>query len=291
MPEFESVLSSTSDVAAIENITRQACTPTLLAPGIWAGVDRDGAVRELNLRSVIEKGQDRPDRKKGMVSVHDAPAFIAYLTKHALPETEVWADLANQQLVAVINTNEGIDELADAVTQMIEGPAGWGDHRAQLVLRKTPAWVAWATLDRKFMPQTTFAEHVEERLPDFATPSGADMLELAQSFKAHTKVNFESSRRLKSGETTLEYREDTTATAGKKGDITIPDTFELGIAPFDGCPGYRVNARFRYRITDGTLLLGYVMERPEDILRAAFDDIVTDVAGGITASIWHGTPS
>jgi uncharacterized protein YfdQ (DUF2303 family) len=279
------------NVASIEDITRQACTPTLLAPGIWAGVDRDGKVHHLDLREELEESQPRPDRKTGTADAHDAPAFIAYLSKHALPETEVWADIANQKLVAVINTSRGTTPATpDPAAADIEGAAGWGDHRVQLVLRKTPAWTAWVSHDKQFLSQTAFAEHIEERLPDFAAPAGAEMLELAQSFRANTKVDFESSRRLSSGETTLVYREQTEATAGKKGDIVIPDTFTLGVAPFDGTEGFKVTARFRYRITDAHLTLGYVLERPEDILRAAFDDIVTAVDGAIAGNIWHGTP-
>jgi uncharacterized protein YfdQ (DUF2303 family) len=282
-----------NDVQTIVDTATLAAEPSILDPTnrFHSVLVPDGASLEvIDIEKHLDKYRDRPRRKTGLVSVHDAPAFIAYLTKHALPETEVWADLANQQLVAVINANEGIDAGAIAATSTVEGPAGWADHRAQLVLRKTPAWTAWATNDRKFLTQTTFAEHVEERLPDFASPSGADMLELAQSFKAHTRVEFEASRRLSSGQTTLVYREEGTATAGKKGDITIPDIFTLGLAPFDGCEGYKVQARFRYRITDGNLSLGYVLERPEDILRAAFSDIVADVDGGINATIWHGCP-
>jgi len=275
-------LEARGEVGAVEEITRQACAPKELTLGIWAGVDKDGIVRHLDLRDEMEADNPRPGRKKGTVDAHDAPAFIAYLAKHALLETEVWADIAHQRLVAVINANQGADNTGDQ--------AGWGDHRVHLVLRKTPAWTAWAANDKKYLTQSAFAEHVEERLPDFVAPSGAEMLELAQSFKANTKVGFESSRRLKSGETTLEYREETTATAGKKGSIVIPDVFTLGLAPFDGTEGYKVNARFRYRINDGALLLGYVLERPEDILRSAFDDIVTAVDGGIAGTIWHGTP-
>lgn len=278
-----------TDTQAIIDTATLAAEPTALSntgSRLHSVVVPEGAhVEIIDLEEHLEAFRDRPRRKIGTVQVHDAPAFIAYLSKHALPETEVWADLANQQLVAVINANMG--QTGDGV----EDYAGWGDHRVKLVLHKTPAWVAWAGNDKKLMAQSSFAEHVEERLPDFVTPPGADMLELAQSFKAATNVAFESSRRLKSGETTLEYREQTEATAGKKGNIAIPDVFALGIAPFDGAEGYKVNARFRYRITDGTLLLGYVLERPEDVLRLAFDDIVTAVDGGITASIWHGTPS
>jgi len=278
-----------SDTQAIIDTATLAADPSPLDPEnrFYTALVPAGAHMDvIDLEKYLEAFRDRPRRQTGTVNVHDAPAFIAYMTKHALGESEVWADIANQQLVAIINANQGNGDGPDSPSG-----AGWGDHRAQLTLRKTPAWTAWESGNRKFIAQTSFAEHVEERLPDFATPSGADMLELAQSFKAHTKVNFESSRRLKSGETTLEYREETEATAGKKGTIAIPDVFTLGIAPFDGTQGYKVNARFRYRITDGTLLLGYVLERPEDILRAAFDDIVTAVDGGITASIWHGCPS
>jgi len=266
-----------TEAEAVEAVTRQAVEPRVIeSGGIYATADRDGMLRLTD----TDRYADQPRRKTGTVSAHDAPAFIAYLSKHSRPETEVWADIANQQLVAVINANQGIDF-----------PAGWGDHHVQLVLRKTPAWVAWAKYDKQFLSQTTFAEHVEERLPDFVIPNGAEMLELAQSFKANTKVVFESSRRLSSGETTLVYREETSAAAGKKENIAIPDVFTLGLAPFDGTEGYKVNARLRYRISDGTLSLGYVLERPEDILRAAFDDIVTAVDGAITASVWHGTPT
>lgn len=271
-----------NDVQAIvETATRAAEPRPLDTQGrFFSALVPDGARLDvIDIERHLDVYRDTPRRKAGTVEVHDALAFISYLSKHGLPETEVWADVANQALVAVINANGGIDD-----------PAGWGDHRAQLVLRKTPAWTAWAKYDKQFLSQTTFAEHVEERLPDFVMPAGAEMLELAQSFKAATKVAFESSRRLSSGETTLEYREETAATAGKKGNIAIPDIFSLGLAPFDGTEGYRVNARLRYRISDGALSLGYVLERPEDILRAAFADITTVVADGIAASVWHGTP-
>ena len=264
-----------TEAQAVAELAFMASEATEIEPGtLLSTVSANGAI---NVKDTIEF-TNRPRRKRGIVAAHDASAFIALLSKHALPETEVWADIANQQLVAVINAHDTTDL------------AGWGDHRVELVLHKTPAWKAWEKYDRQFLAQTTFAEHIEERLPDFALPSGAEMLELAQSFKANTKVNFESSRRLSSGETTLEYREQTEAKAGPKGDIAIPDTFTLGISPFDGSDAYKVTARLRYRITDGTLSLGYVLERPEDVLRSAFDDIVTAVDGGVEASIWHGTP-
>lgn len=116
------------------------------------------------------------------------------------------------------------------------------------------------------------------------------MLEIAQTFKATTKADFEATKRLKSGETTLEYRENSTAGAGLKGDLAIPNKITLALTPFEGL-AYSVEARFRYRITDGTLQLGVVLTRPEDILHEAFGELIVDIQGDITAPIWHGIPA
>ncbi|MBK6887064.1 MAG: DUF2303 family protein [Tetrasphaera sp.] len=86
------------------------------------------------------------------------------------------------------------------------------------------------------------------------------MLELAQTIKGHTKVSFESSKHVKSGETAIEWREETTAAAGKKGTLEIPDTIDLGMQVYEGGVPYKLTARFRYRIGGGAPS-GYVPRR------------------------------
>lgn len=116
------------------------------------------------------------------------------------------------------------------------------------------------------------------------------MLELAQTIKGHTKVSFESSKRVKSGETAIEWREETTATAGKKGTIDIPDTIDLGMQVYEGGDAYRLTARFRYRISGGALALGYVLERAGDVKRDAFAGVVSAAATDSAREVWHGAP-
>ena len=116
------------------------------------------------------------------------------------------------------------------------------------------------------------------------------MLELAQHFRANTAVKFESSKRLANGQTKLEYREDIEAKAGTKGDITIPERISLALQPYEGGPAYNVPARFRYRIAGGELALGVILDRPRDILREAFAEVVDRVAKDAGVDIWHGTP-
>ncbi len=70
----------------------------------------------------------------------------------------------------------------------------------------------------------------------------------------------------------------------------IPKTFTIGVAPFEGCQLYAVDARLRYRISEGRLTLGYQLDRPEDVLRTAFDDVLKQVQDATTRTALLGLP-
>lgn len=146
-------------------------------------------------------------------------------------------------------------------------------------------------------------------LSDFRTPHTWHIASVLSSFQAtaprqpfgHTQNTIlapdsemrckkSDNKRVKSGETAIEWREETTATAGKKGTIDIPDTIELGMQVYEGGDAYRLTARFRYRIGTGQLVLGYVLERAGDVKRDAFGQVVQQVAAGAERDVWHGTP-
>lgn len=226
-----------------------------------------------------------PRRKTGTVKVDDADSFVGYVRKHELPQTEVWADLVNSRLIAVINAHtESVTDEAE------EGDAGHRDHRAVLAVRKTDSWNAWIASDKKLMTQQQFAEHIEDWAIDVAKPTSAEVLELAQHFQASMGGEFESSKRLSNGEAQLVYKETISAKAGQRGQLDIPAFIELGLQPFDGAPKYKVTARFRYRLDHGRLLMSYALERPDDILRNAFLDVVTLVEADLDRKVYRGTP-
>lgn len=213
---------------------------------------------------------DRPDRKTGRNTVNDARSLIEYVQRHGTDDTELWADVEKRSILAVINGNS-------------PASPGHGDHRVTLALRLTPAWKAWTTLSGQYVDQESFAEHIEARQPDVVDPQAAVLLEIAQTFKATKKADFESSKRLSDGQTVFEYRETVNASAGKKGELAIPETFTLALAPFQGSPTYKVTARLRTRTNDGTLRIGYLLDRPEEVLEAAFNDVLSDVATDLDA--------
>jgi uncharacterized protein YfdQ (DUF2303 family) len=219
--------------------------------------------------------------KNGQHTAYETDSLIAYVNRHATEQTELWANVVARNIVAIIDG----DSAAYATNN-----AGWAHHRMTLQLRHTPAWDAWVN-GQGLGDQEQFAEHLESRQIDIVEPRAADLLELAQTFKATKKADFESSKRLGSGQTTLEWREDVAATAGKKGEIDIPDTFTVALRPFRGGPQYKVTARLRYRVGNGQLAIGYILDNPTDVIEAAFDDITKEIREALAdVAFFHGSP-
>ncbi len=227
---------------------------------------------------VPDAALDAPRRVEGTTAVLNVASFAYLYAKYRKPTSETYANLDDRTITTVVNADTDADY------------AGHRDHRLILQCKSSTAWTAWTARDGQLMKQVDFAEFIEDRLLDIVTPTGAEMLELAQSFQATTGVEFKSVAVLTSSSRSLIYEETIAAKAGMKGDIQIPTHIDLGLTPFDGGNRYRVRARFRYRIAHGDLALGYRLERPEDVLREAFDDVRTKVAEESGADVLLGSP-
>ncbi|UUW88360.1 YfdQ family protein [Pimelobacter simplex] len=238
-----------------------------------------------DLRALAEPLTEFPYRKKGTVHVHDARSFVEYVEKHQLSGTEVWADLSRRSLVAVINAGEQSDDAAD------EGVAGHGDHRVVLELLHSDEWNTWTDRDKEWLDQATFAEHLEDHAINVVHPDAATMLEIAASLQATRTADIKAGIRLDNGQVQLRYEETETATAGQTGELEIPTIFVVALAPYVGAEPVEVEARFRYRLRQGNLLLSYALLNPADIARSVFTAIVDDVRGAVTAPVLLGRPA
>lgn len=272
-----------------ENATAVAAGYAMAEPVALDPTERFHVITSLAGPHVIDLADHRdwvqtPAHKTGTARLHDAASFVAYVDKHQLPETETYADVTNLTVTTVINAHQ-------ATTDGHELTAGWGDHRATLTLQRTPAWKEWLANDRALLDQVAFAEHIEEHLGDIVDPPAADLLEIAQTFNAKRDVTFESSTRLSTGAVQVEYRESDTTSAGKKGRLQFPERITLGLRIFEGEEPRLVAARLRYRLTGGTLRLGYLIDKPGDAERATFDLVVDTIAAGIAGAVMYGTPA
>lgn len=257
------------EAAVVADLARQAAGAETLAPGVvYGAAGPDGSTRVLDTDAYA----DSPRHIAASRVVGDAESFVRYVEKHVIDgHTEVYADTPSSAVVAVLDSHDA-------------GQGGWQKHTARLELRHTKSWEAWTKADGKLLEQTEFAEFIEQQALDVRKPDTAVLIELAQSFQAKTSVDFEGGERLDSGQVRLNYKETVTARAGQKGHIEIPTELELLLRPYIGGPVYLVVARFRYRLRGSSLGLGIVLQRPQEILDAAFADIVTEIRDGKTVT-------
>ncbi|WP_242089195.1 DUF2303 family protein [Curtobacterium sp. DN_7.5] len=255
------------EAAVVAGLAQQAVHPEELETGVvYVEADGSGGSRIVD----TDRYAANPRHIEASRVVGDAESFVRYVTKHVIAgHTEVYADVPSSSVVAMIDSHDA-------------AVGGWQKHRAQLELRHTKSWEAWTKVDGKLLEQTDFAEFIEQQSLDVRSPETAVLIEIAQSFQAKTSVDFEGGERLDSGQVRLEYKETVTAKAGQKGHIDIPTELELLLRPYIGGPVYVVVARFRYRLRGSQLGLGIVLQRPQEILDAAFADIVTEIRDGKT---------
>lgn len=268
--EEDITVNETEAAAALGAV---AAAPQEIEPGtVYTIADGAGRVRVVT----TDEYADHPRHTAASRVVTDAASFVAYVNRHKVPGTEVFAHTSASTVVGVIDSHEGTD-----------AAPGWQKHKLMLVLEHTKAWLAWAAHDlgndsRNWMNQQEFAEFIEDRALDVIEPDHARVIELATKFEASTTVDFGSAIRLDNGEVKFEYTETVGAKKGNKGDIEFPKELKLGLRPYIGGPIYYVFASLRYRISGNGLKLGYALQRPENILEAAFQDIVTEIRDGRT---------
>ncbi|MGW0131934.1 YfdQ family protein [Streptomyces sp. NPDC003299] len=273
---YTELTSAPGEAETIIAAALRSAPPVTLEPGKVHAFHTPVGVKTIDLTGPEHTGQ--PPRKAGTTTVRDAQSFLAYWTKHADDNSEVYADSDRLTVTAVLDAHTA-------------GQARWSGHRLHLALRETTAWKQWLRLDGELMDQEAFAEFLEDHLPELLEPSAADMLEIAQSFQAASKVDFQSASRLASGQRQFQYVETTQAKAGQKGQLTVPEQFVVGLVPFEGSDGYRLTARLRYRIGQQGLRLGYKLERPDDIRKTAFADVVNAIGEQIDAPVMNGSPA
>ena len=264
------------NVQTIVDTALHTAEPAELEPGKYYAFHTRTGVHHVDLTGPEHTGT--LPRKVGDTTVRDVASFLAYFGKHSDPDSEVYADAERLTVTAVLDAHQ-------AATPR------WNGHTVALKLRTTEAWRQWLALDGKLQTQDAFAEFLEDHLPELVEPDAATMLEIAQSIQAATKVDFQSGTRLATGERQFKYVETVNAKAGQRGELTIPETFRIGLVPFEGSPGYKLTARLRYRIIDTQLRIGYKLERPADILTSAFNDVVGEIGAAIEQPVMNGTPA
>jgi uncharacterized protein YfdQ (DUF2303 family) len=198
-----------------------------------------------------------PHRARGTIDTPNPDSFANLVFAHD-PESKarIYYDHTGR-MVAVLNDD-------------YPNQPAWRDRTIVLTPAEHESWKAWKSINGKYLDQLSMAEFIEDRLSDFQTPPGADMLELAQKFEVARAGAFLSAARLSNGSTTLTVEETNTG----RSQIPIPERVQLGMQVFDEQEAYSFAAWFRYRIKDQKLLLAFKIENIDRIQKQAVTDLV-----------------
>ena len=217
----------------------------------------------------LEKYQAGPTRARGTTTVYDVDGFARALDSIAAGADDdrhaTYADPDARTITAVLNDDT------------------WRDWRIVHPLRLTREWQAWTAFEG-FHPQVEFAEFIEDNLADIAAPEPTTMLEISRSFTATVATKFSTVARLDNGQVQLAYTEEIDGRAGGPGgQVVIPETFTIRVAPFVGSDPADIVCRLRYRINQGDLRIGYFLPDRERMADEAFAERVTEVTGLVNA--------
>jgi uncharacterized protein YfdQ (DUF2303 family) len=246
-----------------------------LPPG-WILVEKDDDARLLEV----------PRRKIAKVRLHDADSFIDYIKRHgSLTDSTLWCEAnykAGQVKFLGILNDHGEEQNAQ----------DWRDHRAHFTPEFSEEWARWTGKHKQAFNQADFAAFIEENLKDIASvdgsPSGAQMLEMALTFEANQDMRFKSAMRLQSGGVSMSFVQDDDAQTIQK--MQVFDRFTLGFPVFWNGDAYRLDARLRYRVRDGKLTFWFELIRPDLVLQAATETLITLIREKTGNPFFFGEP-
>jgi len=228
---------------------------------------KDQKVAEFDL----EQYADKPSRIKEDITLCEIESFVDYYQRFADDNSIIKADLCHRRFTAVFDYHSP------------DKPA-WQSHTCSLECKTSTEWDTWRHSNGNKFNQVDFAEFIETNSIDIVDPAASVMLEIALTLQANKKVKFNSGVRLDNGQIQLGYHEVLEGSAGKKGDLKIPDKFKLALRVFQGGEKYSVECHLRYRINDGRLTFFYQIIRPERLLEDAFELVKKQVLTGCSGA-------
>ncbi|MCK9495221.1 MAG: YfdQ family protein [Dehalococcoidia bacterium] len=216
----------------------------------------------------LESYAEHPRRHKGNATFRTVEDFTHYVKRHEGGGTVVFADRLGGMRAVFNHHGKEIP--------------GWRDFTATLTREHTKAWDAWMKAAQAPMSQLAFANFLEERLGEIAEPAGADLLDAAEHFRAHTIVSFRSQQKLSNGQRQLEYIEEVQGGGEQNGKLTLPERLTVVLQPFRDSESFSVEARLRWRIQDRQVVFSILFD---DTLDDEIDEVVETAIRDVDVTI------
>ncbi len=293
----EDALHDENGYALLTVTAQQAVLPRELNEGIYAILDKNGAVKVIETPGYKQQREfdwaqarsDKPEFVRREVTLLDVDSFIDYLREntksdepasvnsdeyaHGTGGLELWGSVDDRRILAIL-----------------DGFGGLRKHTATLSVKTSREWDEWKFIDGKLFDQAEFAGFIQDHISTIGAPDGGLLVDICETLTGTVGVQWKSGQLDASGQRKFQYEETIDGKAGAKGDLAIPTELTLVLRPFQGSDPIAVTARFRFRINSGFVQMGVKLVEPERILEKAFDAIVSEVQDRVPVHVRIGRP-
>lgn len=225
----------------------------------------------------LEPYMRQPLRIRQNLVLDDMASFVKYVRDFKAPETKVFFADKGGKFTAFLDYHRSGESLQE---DSIDGGASWRTHVAEFPVRMSREWAAWTCNDRKPVSQLTFAEFLEENVKDCLAPSGAEILEMVETFQATRDVAFSSKVQRTSGGVQFSYTEENKA--GSSEMVEFYKKMRINIPIIFGEPAQEIDLRLKWRIRENQLSLWYEMVDRAYILERAFVALIGKIENAET---------
>lgn len=217
--------------------------------------------RDFKLES-LKQFMVNQERIEKHVQLLDIGSFVEYFNKYKTPASKIFLNDYDDKkyLHAIFDYHK-----EDGTPQHLA-------HSAKYHFPHSEEWKIWIGNDDEKMKQDEFADFLEENYLDIIQPDHGTMLEIARNIEVRNNVQFESHVRPQSGQVHLMYSEDIRGTVSK-GKLEIPESFRVNLRVFNRGTLYPIDARLRFRIVSGALVMWYDLITPHKAIEAAIKEI------------------
>lgn len=260
---------------------KQTDTATCLAAGIMIGEPRQ--LKGYKPYALIPDGstlhelsqEDRlPEFTEANPKLQDAASLINYCTRMKSGDIVIFANVEQNTIAAFMDYSASDCTLHHK-------------NRATLLLEQTPEFKAFVAATGRPMKQAAFAQFIEDNSKSFESPSGADLLEIANHIEVARTGEYKGKIDRTSSSFAFSYTEENVST----GKCEVPREFKILVPIYVGGESYRFIAKLRYSIQDGKLNLWFDLMYFDETRRKAFDDYVRSIEGALGVVALKGTPS
>lgn len=266
-----------------------------------------------SLKPLLDEYLPFPERRKGTSQHRSIDSFIAHVNRTRDANSAVFFDDSNAAeptLTVVYDYDEAANVVSaidgDFVPDRASPQARHRQHTAAYRFILSDEWKAW-TAAQSAMPQTHFAQLLEDRILDvlhpdqangalkqFAANLGIDlatparMLELSRGLSVRVDQRVEKIVNLSTGEGQMNFSESHNDKDG--GPLKLPGGFGIQIPVFKGDAAYQVPVRLRYRVQGGAVVWTLSLYRTDVFFRDAAEIVCKKVADETGLHVFQGSP-